>query len=256
MTWWSLRRQRRNKAAADDVAGDALAARALRRAQTADRRDLVAEVSRILFAADPIGLNFERNSDEYDSEAESIVIALPTTKGVDDVQVVTHEAFVQWFDPDIAGEPGAYRDAALQIWQAWTRRDNSAGQQAATESQWAGAGGYYRDRISPLVRSILEDEDPWQAYDGVVRLRGLMVDDLGWLPGGDQAFIAWANLEDTFETGKTPIADAHQALRQAANDWLSRTFDTPDDMTAWFEQAQAITTRLRERDGDWWHDPS
>lgn len=83
-----------------------------------------------------------------------------------------------------------------------------------------------------------------------------MLDDLDWLPGGGEAFIAWANLEDTFETGETPIADAHQALRDAATDWLARTFDTPDDMTAWTERAQAATARLREHDGGWWNEPS
>ena len=40
------------------------AAKQWRLAQTATRRDLVLEVSRILFDADPIGINFQSNTDE------------------------------------------------------------------------------------------------------------------------------------------------------------------------------------------------
>jgi hypothetical protein len=42
------------------------------------RRDFVQEVSQILFAADLIGINFESNTEEYDSEAETIVNRPPS----------------------------------------------------------------------------------------------------------------------------------------------------------------------------------
>ena len=42
-------------------------------AQAASQRDLVGEVSRILFEADVIGIGLGSNTDEYDPEAEAIV---------------------------------------------------------------------------------------------------------------------------------------------------------------------------------------
>jgi len=97
------------------------AAKQWRLAQTATRRDLVLEVSRILFDADPIGINFESNTDEYDSEAETIVIGLPETSSPADVQTLAHETFVQWFDAKSAGPPDRYRGVAAEIWNLWQR---------------------------------------------------------------------------------------------------------------------------------------
>lgn len=70
------------------------AAKESRYARTVTQRDIVAEVSRILFEADPIGINFESNTDEYDAEAETIVIALRSASNVDDARATIHEAFV------------------------------------------------------------------------------------------------------------------------------------------------------------------
>ena len=61
-----------------------------RYALTVTQRDLVDEVSRLLFRADPVGINFETNTDEYDAEAETIVIALPNVHGPDDVKALEH----------------------------------------------------------------------------------------------------------------------------------------------------------------------
>lgn len=97
-----------------------------RRAQTATRRDLVVEVSRILFEADPIGISFESNTDEYDSEAETIVIALPRARSADDVRSLAHETFVQWFDPRTAGPIERYAASSAEIWKAWQRHQGHA----------------------------------------------------------------------------------------------------------------------------------
>ena len=40
----------------------------------------VAEISRLLFISDPMGINFEENSDEYDVEAETIVPGFATPR--------------------------------------------------------------------------------------------------------------------------------------------------------------------------------
>lgn len=102
------------------------AAKQSRFAQTAAQRDLVAEISRILFEADPIGINFESNTDECDAEAETIVIALPRARDADDVRALTYEAFVQWFDPETAGPIERYRTTSAEIWRAWQRHQGPA----------------------------------------------------------------------------------------------------------------------------------
>jgi len=79
------------------------------------QRDLVQDVSQSLFAADLIGINFETNTDEYDSEAETIVIALPQAARPKDVQALTHETFVQWFDPQTAGPAERYAAVGVDI---------------------------------------------------------------------------------------------------------------------------------------------
>ena len=90
-----------------------------RKALRAQYGTLLDEVSAILFRIDPIGINFERNVDEYDLEAGTIVPRLPACARVEDVQRIVHEEFVKWFDGEIAGPPERYRVAAAEIWQAW-----------------------------------------------------------------------------------------------------------------------------------------
>ncbi|WP_433088896.1 hypothetical protein ACQP1P_21900 [Dactylosporangium sp. CA-052675] len=110
--------------------------------------------------------------------------------------------------------------------------------------------------IDPLAQAILDAAQPWDAYKVAVNIPGRFLDASDWLPHGGPLYRAWAELADLFETGKTPVADAHAALRQAATDWLAR----PEDSTAasvamWLERAQTLTNRLFDRDGDFWHGP-
>lgn len=90
-----------------------------RHAQSPPQRDLVSEASRILFEADPIGINGGSNTDEYDPEAEAIVAALPRACGVDDVRSVVHEVFVRFFDADLAGPAERHARLAAAIWAVW-----------------------------------------------------------------------------------------------------------------------------------------
>ena len=105
----------RPKARWERVQDEVRKAREHRSAQTVTQRDLVQDVSQILFAADLIGINFETNTDEYDSEAETIVIALPQAARPKDVQALTHETFVQWFDPQTAGPAERYAAVGVDI---------------------------------------------------------------------------------------------------------------------------------------------
>lgn len=103
------------------------AAKESRFAQTADRRDLVDAVSALLFQADPVGINFQTNTDEYDAEAETIIIALPKADGPDDVTALTHEVFVQWFGTESAGPVERYADVSARIWSLWQRQEGQSG---------------------------------------------------------------------------------------------------------------------------------
>jgi hypothetical protein len=81
----------------------------IRDAATARKRSLVGQehivdaLEQLLFRHDPIGINFEDNTDEYRAEAETITLRLPDSSGVDDVQRIVHEEFVHWFDDKLAG---------------------------------------------------------------------------------------------------------------------------------------------------------
>ena len=75
------------------------------------------QLSRILFAEDPIGINFKENTDEYEAEVGTILPRLRTCRSVDDVGRVVHEEFVKWFDASTAGPLRKYETIARRIWE-------------------------------------------------------------------------------------------------------------------------------------------
>ena len=81
---------------------------------------------------------------------------------------------------------------------------------------------------------MLDAGEPWAAYESVVSMRSAMVNYLDWGPHGGAVFVAWADLEDSYDTGKTPVSDAHAALRRAAADWLARP--SGPDLAAYIER--------------------
>ena len=83
-------------------------------------------VTAILFEEDPIGLNFEDNTDEYEAEAETILPRLDACVDVRQVRAVVHEEFVRWFAPDIAGPPQRYERIAARIWEELPGRRSPA----------------------------------------------------------------------------------------------------------------------------------
>lgn len=82
---------------------------------------LFSAVSEVLFRHDPIYINFETNTDEYDLEAETILPRLRKCQSVEDVQTVVHEEFLRWFGED-AGEREVYQEIAEEIWALWQNR--------------------------------------------------------------------------------------------------------------------------------------
>jgi hypothetical protein len=75
------------------------------------------QLSNILFTVDPIGINFEENTDEYEPEVGTILPRLRNCLSADDVRQVLYEEFVKWFDVATAGPPENYQAAANQTWE-------------------------------------------------------------------------------------------------------------------------------------------
>lgn len=100
--------------------------------------ELFDAVSALLFRHDPIGINAEVNTDEYDLETESILPRLKNSHSAEDVQRIVHEEFVRWFDGGTAGRAERYSEISFEIWQLWRRhlRANEcvAGQSKAVAS--------------------------------------------------------------------------------------------------------------------------
>jgi hypothetical protein len=92
---------------------------ASRRRLKAEYGPLFDSVAALLYRHDPIGINVEDNTDEYEPEAETILPRLRNCCTLGDVQKVVHEEFVRWFDAPTAGSAGGYREIASEIWQLW-----------------------------------------------------------------------------------------------------------------------------------------
>ena len=96
-------------------------AREARKRARAEYGVLFDSVAAVLFRHDPMGINFETNTDEYEPEARTILPRLKDCRSVDDVQKIVHEEFVEWFGPADAGPSHHYRDIASEIWGIWLR---------------------------------------------------------------------------------------------------------------------------------------
>ncbi|MGI1659458.1 MAG: hypothetical protein ACRKFN_10810 [Desulfitobacterium sp.] len=84
-------------------------------------KELYNEVSEILFRHDPIGINFDDNTDEYEPEVGTILPRLTSANSIDDVRLIVHEEFIKWFDKDIAGPIERYSQIAEEVWKAWKK---------------------------------------------------------------------------------------------------------------------------------------
>jgi len=111
--------------------------------------------------------------------------------------------------------------------------------------------------IDPIAREVLDLDDPWDAYHAAHRVEGALPEDWPELPHGGATYVAWAGLTDLYDTGKTPIADAHAALRKAASNWFERPgLPTGAFIENWLEETAAAVRSLVDRDGDWWRSSS
>lgn len=78
---------------------------------------LFSRISAALFEADPIGINFESNTDEYDPETATILPRLNDAGSVTEVETIIHEEFCRWFSLENAGSKEKYRSVARVIWE-------------------------------------------------------------------------------------------------------------------------------------------
>ena len=79
-------------------------------------------VSAILFKADPMGINYKDNTDEYNPEATLIIARLGDCSSPNDLAQVLLEVFTENFDSHMAGkDPNAYLGIAKQIWALWKK---------------------------------------------------------------------------------------------------------------------------------------
>lgn len=111
-------------------------------------------------------------------------------------------------------------------------------------------------QVDPLARAVLDAVEPWDAYRMANDIPSSFLEALAWMPHGGSLYKTWAELTDLFETGKTPISEAHAALRQAATDWLARPGEpTSASIEMWLERTQTSLNELVDRDGDFWGGP-
>ena len=85
----------------------------------AEYGDLFDSVADILFRHDPVGINFEDNTDEYYPEVRTILPRLRGCHSAQDVTSVVHEEFVRWFEPETAGPKENYQRPSEEIWNRW-----------------------------------------------------------------------------------------------------------------------------------------
>ena len=90
-------------------------------------KKLLSEISAILFRHDPIGINFEVNTDEYDSEAGTILSRLHPHLSLGEAIMIVHEEFVRWFDLPTAGPREGYSVIAAEILTVYEKWAESIG---------------------------------------------------------------------------------------------------------------------------------
>lgn len=78
--------------------------------------NLTDKITKLLFHADPIKINFQTNTDEYKIEAKEIVLELENCKTVDSLLDKIYDIFVKFFNPCIAGTKENYRLIAENVW--------------------------------------------------------------------------------------------------------------------------------------------
>lgn len=96
-----------------------------RRAVKRKYKTLFDDTSALLFRLDPIGINFEDNTDEYDPEVGTILPRLSRCYSSSEVRRVVFEEFCRWFGPETAGEEMSYNAIAEELWLLWSTHQHT-----------------------------------------------------------------------------------------------------------------------------------
>jgi hypothetical protein len=88
-------------------------------------KTLFDQASALLFRYDPIGINFEDNTDEYDPEVGTILPRLSGCHSTSEVRRVVFEEFCRWFGPETAGDEMSYNAIAEELWLLWSAHQNT-----------------------------------------------------------------------------------------------------------------------------------
>ena len=86
-------------------------------------KKLYTELTKCLFDHDPIHINYEFNTDEYEPEVGTILPRLRTCKSEEDTLDVVHEEFVYWFGASTASTKKSYEKIASDIWKLWLENE-------------------------------------------------------------------------------------------------------------------------------------
>ena len=87
----------------------------------AEYGELFDDVAAILFRHDPININFETNTDEYELEVGTILPRLRTCNSLEGARKVIHEEFCRWFSRESAGSEESFDAVAAEIWERWQK---------------------------------------------------------------------------------------------------------------------------------------
>ena len=95
-----------------------------RRALLAVYEDTVSAIEALLFRLDPMGINFEDNTDEYRPEAESIARRLIKSRPASrhEVMPIVLGEFAHWFGDFAVQPPYSYEAVVDEVWACWLER--------------------------------------------------------------------------------------------------------------------------------------
>lgn len=83
---------------------------------------LLDEISSILFKHDPVGINFQDNTDEYDPEAALVLQRIGSAGTPADLRRIVYAVFMEMFNGCLQGGEESFEAIAQEIWSAWSRQ--------------------------------------------------------------------------------------------------------------------------------------
>ena len=97
-------------------------------------RNLYDATIALLFRHDPVGINFEDNTDEYAPEAGTILPKLQSCRSANDALEVVYGEVLRWFG-NSAGSKEHYEQIASELWELSERY-----RQDVTDTAWPVIG--------------------------------------------------------------------------------------------------------------------